>query len=236
MRTYLLDILPKIQQYSQKLDDLTLLTNQHWVLMDSIGVDKTIYIFRINNELLVSTNGNVTKGKWEYLGNNSILIDLIDKSYLFKQGFFDKNILALKTDNRYEYAVFVNENRFDGELNSIEKLEEFLENRYLQNNSTQKVLEEVEKATSYKEMETKVEGKSSIGKFMRLVGFAMLIISLIVIIYYVGSNQDTIKYHIFNDKSMCFCGPEITQADPIGDVFIISMIGIVGIIGIVKNK
>ncbi len=133
MKTFLLDILPKIQNFSQKLDDISLLTNQHWVLMGSIGSDKTIYIFRLNNELLVSTNGKVTKGKWEYLGNNSILVDINDESYLFKHGFFDSTVLALKADNSEEYTVFVNENKFEGELNSINKLLKFLETKYLDN-------------------------------------------------------------------------------------------------------
>ncbi len=131
MKTYILDIIPKIKKFSQKLDDITLLTNQHWVVMDSIGKTKTIFIFRHNNELLISTNGKVKKGKWEYLGNQSLLIDLLDESYLYKHGFFDKNVLALKSDNKNEYAVLINENKFDGELNSLVKLNEFLEDNYL---------------------------------------------------------------------------------------------------------
>jgi hypothetical protein len=119
MQTFISDIIPKIQRYSQKLDDLTVLTNQHWVVIDEINKNKNVYIFRKNNELLISSNGEVEKGHWEYLGNNSLLIDKKDKSYLFKHGFFDENILALKIDGRNEYAFLINENRYDGELNSI---------------------------------------------------------------------------------------------------------------------
>ena len=36
MKTYISDIIPKIQRFSQKLDNLTLLTNQHWVVIDDI--------------------------------------------------------------------------------------------------------------------------------------------------------------------------------------------------------
>ena len=119
MKTFLLDIFPKLQKFSEKLDNLTLLTNQHWVYIDEILSNKTVYIFRTNNELIISTNGKVEKAKWEYLGNKSILIDKISESYLFKHGFFDENVLALKVDSSEEYAVFVNENRYQGELNSI---------------------------------------------------------------------------------------------------------------------
>lgn len=131
MKTYFSDLIPKIQRFSQKLENLTLLTNHHWVAIDGIEDTKTVYIFRQNGDLLISINGKVEKAKWEYLGNNSILIDRKNGSYLFKHGFFDENILALKIDSRNEYAFLVNENRYNGELNSIESIVEFLSTFYL---------------------------------------------------------------------------------------------------------
>lgn len=130
MKTFLSDIFPRIQRYSEKLDNLTLLTNQHWVSIDDIILIKSVYIFRTNSELLVSTNGIIEKGKWEYLGNKSLLIDIKTDSYLFKHGFFDENILALKLDSTEEYAVFVNENKYDGELNSIGRVLDFITQTY----------------------------------------------------------------------------------------------------------
>lgn len=131
MKTFFSDLFPKIQRYSDKLDNLTMLTNQHWVSIDDIQLTKTVYIFRINNELLISKDGKVEKARWEYLGNKSLLIDKFDNSYLFKHGFFDENILALKVDGSDEYAVFVNENKYEGELNSIEKVNDFLRKSYI---------------------------------------------------------------------------------------------------------
>jgi len=131
MRTYISDIIPRIQKFSQKLDNLTLLTNQHWVVIDDIDKTKNVYIFRQNNELLISQNGKVEKAKWEYLGHNSLLIDRKDESFLFKHGFFDENILALKIDSKEEYAFLVNETKFDKELNSLLNIIEFLEKKYV---------------------------------------------------------------------------------------------------------
>lgn len=133
MRTYVADIIPKIQRFSQKLDNLTMLTNQHWVLLDELTQSKTVYIFRTNGELLIAINGKVDKAKWEYLGQNSILIDLNEQSYLFRHGFFDENILALKVDSKEEYAVFINESRYQGELNSISSVINFLNQNYVIN-------------------------------------------------------------------------------------------------------
>jgi hypothetical protein len=133
MTTYLADIFPKIQRFSEKLDNLTLLTDQHWVSIDNILTNKTVYIFRPDNTLLVATDGRVEKAKWEYLGNKSLLVDKADGSFLFKHGFFDQNILALKLDSKNEYAVFVNETKYNGELDSIDKIQNFLEREYLNN-------------------------------------------------------------------------------------------------------
>jgi hypothetical protein len=132
MRTYISDIIPRIQKFSQKLDNLTLLTNQHWVVIDDNDNTKNVYIFRQNNELLISKNGKVDKAKWEYLGHNSLLIDLKDESYLFKHGFFDENILALKIDSKDEYAFLVNETKFGKDLNSSLSVIEFLNNKYIE--------------------------------------------------------------------------------------------------------
>ncbi|RYM32900.1 WG repeat-containing protein [Brumimicrobium glaciale] len=131
MKTYLAGIIPKIKRYSEKLDNLTLLTNQHWVVLDELSNSKLVYIFRSNFELLISKNGKVEKGKWEYLGNNSLLIERKDESYLFRHGFFDANILALKVDGKDEFAFLINENNYGGDLNSIEKILDFLERKYL---------------------------------------------------------------------------------------------------------
>lgn len=132
MKTFISDLIPKLQRFSQKLDNLTLLTNQHWVVIDNISNNKNVYIFRANNDLLISQNGKVEKAKWEYLGNNSLLIDKKEESYLFKHGFFDENILALKVDSKDEYAFLINENKYDGELNSLDKVIDFLTKKYLE--------------------------------------------------------------------------------------------------------
>src|ERR1035437_9279011 len=132
MKTYFSDIIPRIQRFSQELDNLTLLTNQHWVVIDDLDKTKNVYIFRPNNELLISQNGKVEKAKWEYLGHNSLLIDRKDESFLFKHGFFDENILALKIDSKEEYAFLVNESKFEKELNSLALVVEFLNKKYIQ--------------------------------------------------------------------------------------------------------
>jgi hypothetical protein len=131
VKTYISDILPKIKRFSRKLDQLTLLQNQHWVVLDNISESKNVYIFRENNQLLIVQNGKVEKAKWEFLGNDSLLIDKENDSYLFKNGFYDENILALKIDSKEEYAILVNESKYDKELNSYENIIDFLTTKYV---------------------------------------------------------------------------------------------------------
>lgn len=131
MKTYIAHIIPQIQKFSQKLDNLTLLSNQHWVVLNEADNSKLIYIFRNNSELLIVNNGHVEKGRWEFIGNKSILIDNKEGSYLFKHGFFDENVLALKVDGKDEYAIFVNENKHDGNIDSLSDVLYFLNSKYL---------------------------------------------------------------------------------------------------------
>lgn len=136
MKYFILDIIPKIQSFSRKLDEVALLTNQNWVSVNEIKNSKTVFIFRSNQNLLISENGKIEKGAtWEYIGNNSLIIDRKDESYLFKHGFLDETILAMKVDGLNEYAVFVNETKYGKEINDINDLINFLEAKYLNSNS-----------------------------------------------------------------------------------------------------
>jgi len=133
MKTYILDIIPKIQRFSQKLDNLSILLNKNWVILDEETSNKSVFIFREkNNQLLISTNGKIEKGNWEYLGNNSLLIDREYGSFLFKHGFIDDYILALKVDGKEEYALLVNEEWFEKKLKTIGKILEFLNDKYIE--------------------------------------------------------------------------------------------------------
>lgn len=137
MRTYIADIIPRIQRFSKRLDDLTKLTNQHWVSLGDIADGKRVFMFRDNSKLLIAENGIVVdRGAWEYLGNQSLLLETSNGGYLLKHGFFDENVIALKLDSTDKYAFFVNETRYEKELNNIVDILKFLEDKYLQNSST----------------------------------------------------------------------------------------------------
>ncbi|GAA3992378.1 hypothetical protein [Hymenobacter antarcticus] len=124
---YLLNLIPKLQQYSDKLDNVALLTRQHWVVIDDETSIKVGYIFRPNGDLLITQGGRVHKAKWEYLGNQSLLVDKGDESYLFKHGFFNEKVLALKVDSTNEYALLVTETEYESGLRTSKDVQRALE-------------------------------------------------------------------------------------------------------------
>lgn len=99
--------------------------------MDDSLQSKVVYIFREkDNQLLISVDGEVEKGTWEYLGNNSLMIESNGRRRLFKHGFIDDSVLAIKVDGKDEYALFVNESKFETELNSLASVLSFLSDSY----------------------------------------------------------------------------------------------------------
>lgn len=111
MIAYINSILPKIKEYSESLDRRALLVEQPWVLIDK-ELNYQKFIFKKNNELLMSQNGIVTTGKWEYIpGAKSLLIDRIKDKILLNQEFVDKGLIILKYDGfDNNYFCLVNEN------------------------------------------------------------------------------------------------------------------------------
>lgn len=138
MKYYLSDIIPKIQRFSRQLDELTLIQDHHWVEFDITTSIKTTYIFRENKDLLVSQNGQVKKSKWDYLGNQTILIENSEESLLFRNSFYDETLLVLNLDNTDSYAFFLNETKIGSTFKTIEKLNEYLMKKYTFNDSQSK--------------------------------------------------------------------------------------------------
>ena len=100
-------------------------------MLDEISGFKTTYFFKTNGDLIISLNGKVEKAAWEFLDQTSILIEIRKQYYLLRHGFCDENILALKIDGTEEYAIFINENKYDSELNNLNAVINFLDENFL---------------------------------------------------------------------------------------------------------
>lgn len=179
MKTYIADIIPRISKYSKQLDNLTLLTEQQWVAVDFISGTKRVYVFRKNNDLLVSTDGQVERGKWDFIGNNSLLLDIEKATYLLRHVFIDENILALKVDSKEEYLLFLNESKFDRELNSIQAINDFLQEKYFELSTGQTV-------EPIKLSQTEIENDGFSLSKIQIIGIVAVGIAIVLILLLLG--------------------------------------------------
>lgn len=100
--------MPRIQQFSRQLNDEANFVEIPWGFIDDDG-DKVTYIFRRNNELLVSKKGEVATGRWEYLPVvQSMLIEYNGAKRMYNQGFLDKAVMVLRKDGTEEVFALAN--------------------------------------------------------------------------------------------------------------------------------
>lgn len=111
MKKYIQNIANDLKQFSYSLDMRAFLLNKPWALIDSdMGIQKLI--FNKNNELILSRNGSVTYGKWDYFSQaKSILIDRGTDIILCNEIYVDDNVLVLKKDGTKDSLIILaNEN------------------------------------------------------------------------------------------------------------------------------
>ncbi|GGZ56417.1 hypothetical protein [Mesonia mobilis] len=101
----------ELKNFSESLKKKSLLLNKPWALIDS---DEEIQklIFKKNKELIISKNGDVIIGSWEYLPEaNSLLIKRQGKTILVNEGFINEGVLILKKDGTSnDYFILANQN------------------------------------------------------------------------------------------------------------------------------
>ena len=102
----------QLQNYSRSLTKKALFIDKPWTHIDEDNEIQKL-IFKKNSELVISKNGNVKLGKWEYLPEaKSLLIDRGGDIILCNEGFVDEAALILKKDGtQNQYFVLANENR-----------------------------------------------------------------------------------------------------------------------------
>ena len=130
MKYYFSDIVPKIQKFSRRLDEDTLLLNHNWIAFNDTSDIKVTYIFRKNGELIISEKGIGKKAKWENLGNQRLLIEQDGDYLLFNNSFYDESILVLNLDDTTTYAFFLNETKIGISFKSINQIDHYLNARY----------------------------------------------------------------------------------------------------------
>ncbi|HUX53327.1 MAG TPA: hypothetical protein VMV56_02815 [Williamwhitmania sp.] len=88
-----------------------ILVDKPWALIDQEGEIQKL-IFKRDNRLILSKNGKVKEGSWEYFPEAmALLIDRVDDKLLLKEQFIDENVIILKIDGtNNEFIALANEN------------------------------------------------------------------------------------------------------------------------------
>ena len=112
MRNYLQSLLPRLKQYSKELSDTAAFVEIPWAFLDENGA-KVTYIFRRQGDLLVSQQGDVTRGTWEYLPQiQSLLIQAQGRERIYNQALLlDSAIMVLRKDGTEELFALANPDR-----------------------------------------------------------------------------------------------------------------------------
>jgi len=110
MLQYINNLVPRLKDFSASLDKIEIFVDKPWVIVDdNQNIQK--FIFKRNGELVMSLNGQVTIGKWEFLSYaKSLLIDRIEDKILLNQKFIDPAVMILKKENLFdENLILANE-------------------------------------------------------------------------------------------------------------------------------
>ncbi|MCX6230352.1 MAG: hypothetical protein NTZ33_02300 [Bacteroidetes bacterium] len=111
MKEYLEHLVIELKNYSKTLDKTSILVDKPWALIDS-DFEMQKLIFKKNKELIMSKDGQVSMGAWDYLSEaKSLLIDRGVDKILCNECFIDDAVLILKLDgSKMNFFILANEN------------------------------------------------------------------------------------------------------------------------------
>lgn len=98
MKAFILSIPNKLKGINNSIDIKSILSSKVWEVFNDDGV-KQVLIFKPKGELIVATEGKVTKSSWQYIAaNQSIITEIGTESEMLHPAFLDENILVLRKD------------------------------------------------------------------------------------------------------------------------------------------
>lgn len=135
MIDYLNNLITRLKQKSSSIDKIEAFIEKPWILINETG-NYEKYLFRRNNDLIISRNGSVIKAKWEYLSfDKSILIDFDSYSILLSQGLIINGVMILIMEGTNKFFPFINP-EIVPDLDLIKYLQEFEKNSFQSSNNT----------------------------------------------------------------------------------------------------
>lgn len=124
MKLYLSNLIPRLREFSLTLDTIETFVDIPWVIIDE-NLNQQKYIFKRNGALIMSLNGQVTLGRWEFLSTaRSLLIDRIKDKIMLNQNFIDPAVMVLKMDGLNDESLVLANEILLPDLNVIEYLKQ----------------------------------------------------------------------------------------------------------------
>ena len=112
-------VIDKIQSINLKVSKQHLI-KKNWVLLKESEEERQIYIFQKDQTLLIANSGDVIKGKWEEVGDNSLMIEFDNKSTLYQPSYESESIFILKVNGKEQYLYLVEEKLYEEGYRSVE--------------------------------------------------------------------------------------------------------------------
>jgi len=111
MNTILKYYVKQLSSFSKSLEKKALFVDKPWAMIDE-EFEMQKLIFKNNQELIMSKNGKVQMGRWEYLAEaRCLLIDRGKDKILCQEGFIEEGVLILKLDGTEgRFFALANEN------------------------------------------------------------------------------------------------------------------------------
>ena len=114
-------VIDKIQSINLKVSKQHLI-KKNWVLLKESEEERQIYIFQKDQTLLIANSGDVIKGKWEEVGDNSLMIEFDNKSTLYQPSYESESIFILKVNGKEQYLYLVEEKLYEEGYRSVDMI------------------------------------------------------------------------------------------------------------------
>ena len=183
------NIIPeRLLQNEQSLDVPSILCERVWEVFNDEGV-KQVLIFKSNGDLLISTDGDVSNGSWNFISSNqALIISSKDGGKMYHPVYLDGTIFAFQLDGKKDTLFLIDEK--DHCFDTIDELKEYYYSKELVLNKEVKDKEEEEKrAVAIKEHKDKMRLQAGIEMPSRncfdvfaLLFFAIVFIAPILLI------------------------------------------------------
>ena len=114
MNSFIQNSFIKIKKSGQRIKSSSILSDTSWLLLNYYDNSKVLYIFKSkDNELYQSYNGNIVKGKWEFIvDSNSLVIESEGQTELFNTTLLENEFLFLKKDGDSKSLGFANYTKY----------------------------------------------------------------------------------------------------------------------------